>query len=342
MIKRLLPLLILLTLLTGCKRNEFRIQFHLPGTINDSFTMLYYASDSEKGRLTDRVAVITGGSGEVKCATVYPTLVYVFKGSNEPSLVIYAERGDQITVTGDNDSPNTWQVEGNEINKNLTAWRLKNREVLSSRNPQKVNDAVAGYVKANPDNPVATLLLQVYYDRGSDPKGFDRLFKLLKGHAVDPQWTDLISRNDMLGGYAPASFKTGPIILRTAGNGCDTIRFDSIPALLYFNNNYTDRMADIVRLKELLKERPDSGNPQIIDVNMEPDSSSWRYQTRRDTLKGAIRAWIPLGLSDTVTRSLGVRSVPTFLIIGNGGTILYRGASIDTAQVRFRKFIKRK
>ncbi len=342
--RRFIPLIILLTiLLSGCKKNEFLVEFKLPATVSDSYTMVYYASDPVKGFMIDQVAVITAGKGTVKCITRYPTLIYVFKGGNEPSLVIYAERGDKILVEGDNPSPQTWKVSGNLINEELTEWRMKNRQVLSERNPVKVNEAVKDFVKVHTDDPVSMLLLQIYYDRGRNPKEFDSLYKSLKGDAVDPEWSDLVSRNDMVGGYSPMSFKTGPLIFRTAGNGCDTLRFDSVPALLFFaNNNYGSRAADVTRIKELLKERRDSGKPQIVDVNMEPDSSAWRYQARRDSLKGAVRSWLPLSFSDTVAKSLGVKTLPTFVVIGKGGAILYRGTSATEAMSELRRVAKKK
>lgn len=343
MIRRLLlPLFCILTLLSGCGKNEFHLEFSLPPAASESYSMLYYASDSKKGWLVDQVAVVTGGKGNVKCITRNPTLVYVFQGSMDPALVIYAERGDKIRIQGDNPSPATWRVEGNKINETLTAWRMENREALSQRDPMRINAAVVKFVQANPSDPVATLLMLLYYDRSSDPKGFDSTYRLLNGKALDPKWTDLVSRNDLMGGYAPLSMKTGSLVFRTAGSGCDTIRFDSVPALLLFaNNNYGSRQADLLPLKQFLKDRPDSARALVVDVNMEPDSSAWRYQTRNDSLRGAVRAWVPLAFSDTTARSLGIRSIPTFVVVGKGGAVLYRGASANDAVAKMRSLIKK-
>lgn len=339
----LLPLLLLLTLLSGCRKNEFLMEFSLPPSVSESYTLLYYASDPKTGWLYDQVAVITAGKGSVKGITRNPTLVYVFQGSNVPGLVIYAERGDKIAIQGDNAAPAAWSVKGNKINEALTDWRLDNIQWLSQRDGARINEAVATYVKANPEDPVSSLLMLVYYDRRLDPRGFDSTYKLLKGKAVDPKWTDLVSRNDMVGGYAPASYRTGSLIFRTAGNGCDTIRFDSVPALLFFaNNNYGSRKSDLKDIKGFLKERIDSTRALVIDVNMEADSSAWRYQIRADTLDGAVRAWMPMSFSDTAARALGIKEIPTYVVVGKGGAILYRGGSAPDAVGQMRQLLKKK
>ena len=328
-----LPLwaLMLLTL-ASCVKNEFRVEFKLPAGVNESYTMLYYVSDSEKGWLYDQVAVVQQGKCQMKGMTRNPTLIYVFQGAQEPGVVIYAERGDKIEITGDSSSPASWTVSGNDINATLSTWRAENRNALSAHDNKKVNEAVAKYVKTHPDDPVSAILLEVYYDRSLDTAGFESLFKSLKGEASDVRWMELISRSDLLGGFEPLKQTAAPLILRTAGNGADTIGFNEQPALLYFQyNNYDARKDDVSKMKELLKERTDSGKPQIVSVSLENDSSSWRYQARMDSLKGAVVAWMPLAFADPAAVALGVEKAPCYIVVGKKGKILYRGTSPDDA-----------
>lgn len=330
-------LVLTLLTLTGCVKNEFQVEFKLPAGVNESYTMLYYVSDSEKGWLYDQVAVLQQGKCQLKGITRNPTLIYVFQGAQDPGVVIYAERGDKIEITGDSGSPASWAVSGNEINEALSAWRADNRNALSARDNKKVNEAVAKYVKANPEDPVSTILLEVYYDRSIDPAGFDSLFKSLKGKAADVCWMELMSRSDLLGGFEPLKQTAAPLILRTAGNGADTIGFNEQPALLYFSyNNYDTRKDDVSKMKQLLKERTDSGKPQIVSISLENDSSGWRYQARMDSLKGAVVAWMPLSFADPAAVSLGLEKAPCFIVVGKKGKILYRGTSLDDAARKLR------
>lgn len=334
----IIPLLLLVALLSGCRKGEFIVDISLPKNASDTYTLLYYASDSERGMLVDMPALVQNGAAQVKCPSINPTLVYVFRSASEWSVVFLAERGDKISITGDNPDPAYWTIGGNRINDAMTQWRVSNRNVLSARDSGKINSAVASFVRTNADNPAATLILLLYYDAGADPKGFDKLYASLKDDAADPKWTDMVSRNDLLPGFSTRTSRTGPVVLRTAGNVVDTVRFDKAPALFYFAGNTTEsRRQDMQLLKQLLRERKDSSAFAVIDVNMEADSSSWRYQIRGDTLKGAVRAWMPLGFSDTTAARLGAVRLPYFVVIVRGGQIRYQGSDADKAVSLIRK-----
>lgn len=326
-----LATVLMVLLLAGCTKKEFKVSFALPPSVNDNYTMLYYASDRSKGWLTDAVAVVKGGKCESHCATVNPTLVYLFKGGNEPALIFYAERGDKIEISGDNDMPATWRVSGNDINDEMTAWRVENRDVLSGRDPVRINAAVSKYVSAHPELPSAALILYLYYDRGEDEKGYGSLYKKLKDDATSAEWSELTGRNDLLAGYAPHPLKVGDIILRTAGTGCDTLRLTKTPALLYFAENTADsRREDILALKRAIRERKDSASRLVASISLEGDSMSWSYQVSLDSLRGAVQGWIPMSYADSVAKALGVTRSPLFLVTSKG-RIIYRGSDADKA-----------
>lgn len=324
--------LLLLLLLPACRKTEFTVSIELPPNVSDNYPVLYYASDSQKGWLTEQVAVVSGGKGELKCRTVLPTLVYLFTGSNEPALVFYAERGDHITLSGDNAySPATWSVSGNDISEALSEWRLANRDALAARDGKKIRKSVADYVRKNPAEPAAALLLQLYYDRGEDAEGFDRLFSSLKDEAADPRWTELVGRNDMTEGFGPMPAKVASVVLRTRGSGCDTLNLKRGSTLFYFSDNNSDnRDADIVRLRRAVRERRDSLTPAVVSVCMESDSMAWHYRVPVDSLRGAMHAWMPLSFSDPAAVSLGVKRIPQFVVV-RSGNIIYRGDDVELA-----------
>lgn len=335
--KHLAALMIIMILtLASCIRNEFTLVFDLAGSINSSYTALYYASDSEKGWLREQVAVVTHGKAELKGTTRNPTLVYLSLTNTETPLVIYAERGDKITITGDNENQITWTVKGNKVNEAMSKWRVENRDVLISRDASKINASIARYVEQNNTEPASALILLVYYDRGVDPEGFDRLWGLLKDDAADQKWSDLVSRNDMIDGYVPMPATAGSMVFNTKATGCDTVNPAAAPVMLYFANNGSEnRNADILSLRKALRERSDSSKKIVVEINMEPDSNAWVYRANQDTLKGAVRAWMPLGFSDPQARQLGIAELPCFLVIAKGGKILYRGQNADSAIKKF-------
>ena len=195
-------LLMLIVLLGGCVKNEFTVGFSLAGSVDATFRMLYYASDPRKGWVVESVVSVQKGKAETKLVTRNPCLVYVSAtGAGSASTFFYARRGDNIEITGGGGDPLSWTITGNKINERLTEWRLANRKLLSARGEDAyvaLNKAVAQYVAANSDDPVSTLMLLLYYDRGRDEEGFRKAWAKLSGDALDGEWRELVSRSDML------------------------------------------------------------------------------------------------------------------------------------------------
>lgn len=93
-------LMAIFLLMGGCRKAEFIVDVQLDGGVNQTFPMLYYASDKEKGWNVDDVVEVHGGKGKLLGRTVKPTLVYIFAGGSRPQAVFYAERGDKIQIRG--------------------------------------------------------------------------------------------------------------------------------------------------------------------------------------------------------------------------------------------------
>lgn len=308
-------------LITGCKKNEFRIEFSLSADVSESYPLIYYASNAVKGVNLEQVAVVTKGQGNLKGITRNPTLVYIFRGGSVPAAVIYAERGDLIKVSGKSSSPVEWSIEGNAVTEGLSEWRLANREAILSRDTLKINKGVGDYVAKNPENPVSTLLLLIYYNREKDPAGFLRLRNSLKGVAAEGRWSELVSTNDLLTGMVTEGRKAEEMIFHTS-TGFDTVNPKRGDMLLYFNRGGNEsRKKDIDELKKRIRERKDSLHPLIVTVSFESDSLTWRQQVRRDSLNGVIMAWMPLGFSDSIAEALNVTRLPAWLEIDSLGDV---------------------
>ncbi len=191
---------------------------------------------------------------------------------------------------------------------------------------------MAGFVKKNPENPVSTLLLLLYYSRGDDSTGFDRLYKTLKGEAVEPVWTGIVGRSDMISGFVPSPSSV-PQLVFTTPEGPDTVTLTNAGGILYFSyNGNENRREDIHVLRNIIRMRKDSASFAVVDVNMEVDSASWRYQLPNDSLSGAVRAWMPLGFSDAIARHIGVSAAPWFVVTDKNGRILYNGPVAGKAE----------
>lgn len=331
----------LLLTATSCLKNEFTAEISLPENVTRTYKTLYYASNSKMGLFMEGVMTVDHGKGLFKGVTRNPLIVYVFGSGNMPVTFFYAERGDKIEITGKSDNPVEWEIGGNDINKQLTEWRLKNVAALKSWNvyshqgSEAVNKAVVEYIKGHPSDPVSTLLLLEYYDRESDEAGFVKAWNMLKGKAKDGKWRELVSRGDML--HDPAGSELpSQWVVREIDGSADTIIFRQKPMLLHFN--VSSNMSFGSNADKMKSMAQNSGAAAVFaNIIMDTDSMAVDRTVREDSLSTVINAWVPLGISDSNVNKMGVRSVPYLMVVDKQGKTVYRGNDMIKAEQEFEK-----
>lgn len=335
-------LLTLLLILPSCVKNEFSLEFDIDNGGSETFTLSYYASDSRRGMFIESAVQLQGGKAEVKGIVKNPCIVYLMRGSRVMAL-LYAKPGDKFKFTGQGSNPLEWSISGNKITEQLSKWRIENKDILAPGAPiEKVNAAVAKYILSNADNPVSTILLLEYFDRRADEKEFNRLLGSLKGEALGKEWFEIVARNDMPDPKnKPIAQLPKTIVLKSVAKGCDTIITGKKPIILYFYRPTQDRKdANIEKIRELSREFNDSSKRIIALLSFEPDSLSRWSESRVDSLRNVVEAWVPLGISDSQIRGLGVHRIPYFIVIDKKGTTTYRGDACDKAFDAFRNSLK--
>jgi len=326
-------------------KNESRLLFELPSDMSSTFRVVYYASDRHGGMVLENVAVIAKGKGELKCPTRNPMLVYLYPGAGQADpIVLFAERGDDIKITGTSSDPYSWTIEGNDIDSQLSEWRIANAGILKKADPAETNKAVAKYVTENPESSLSPLLLLTVFSRRCDETLFRRLWQSLRGSAADKAWSGLAARADIPAGNAATPGKLKDMVARSLANGIDTIRPDSVDATLLFfwNNGLNDRRQRFDSIKALAKEFPDSSGRLIADICLDPDSLGWKAPLRSDSLKDVARFWIPAGLADRRIMALGVPRTPFYIVLSPNGHQRYRGDETSGAFSVFREIISSK
>lgn len=336
------PLLLLLLILPGCAGNDFKLEFSLPKDVSAHYRVAYYASDKKGGMNVESVANVQEGKGVLKGGSRNPVILYLYGGGPVPA-VIYVKKGETLKITGPDRNPASWTVEGNDINRDLSLWRNAHATTLAGGTQEEVNEAVADFVKENPDNPASTLLLLTAYSRRMDETGFRTLWSSLGADAEKERFTEMAGRADLPVSRVPLPGRLTSMALRSLGNGVDTIRPASAGAtLLYFWNNGMDRRKDYIdSLKVLVKEFPDSATRMIADISLDPDSVTWRSPLRGDSLKTVARLWVPAGLADTRLMDLGVTASPFFIVFSRDGHQRYRGREIGEAMLTFRELLSK-
>lgn len=347
--------LILSGLLTGCIKNEFHLIFQLPDTVNSTYRLTYYASNSQGGIQIETAVAIATGKADVKGITRYPTLVTLTTNNADiPAAIFYVERGDKITISGDDANPFNWIIDGNEINKELTDWRLKNKTVIEAASKVRENDSdftsrkklnavIAKYIESHQESKVSPLLLFSYFDASIQPEEFNRLSMILEKSGASEPFKGNLTRHDIITASTSVSainkLRLKDIAIRTQSNTVDTLPLatTSGPSLIYYWRKDDPHHKEFIdTLKTLVKWRSDSASMIIADIGFTSDSLQWASSIRRDSLKGVIRAFSPRGLADSDAMQFGVRSTP-WIIVGSGkGKVAYAGSDISEAIHKFR------
>ena len=340
-------------LLTGCVKNEFKIDFEFPKDHIGNYLLTYYAWDARGGRWIERTASIQEGVASAGCITRLPTLVYVSDASSpNNAIIIYAERGDEIKVAGEGRDMSAWSVKGNKLSERWSEWR---REAYKKKNDRKsLEKSIEDYVKKNPSDRLSAILMLTEWNRRENPEGFVRLWNSIDMKVKDQQLIEMCGAPDLLGvqfiTQADGKLKYAKdggvksLIVRSRDNGLDTLKFSKAKAsiIYFFAENDNDRRETADSLKMLGKAYPDSSKRVIADIYMDSDSMTWINAIRRDSLKGAVRAWQPRGLAEEDVVSMGVSRLPWFVVKDKQGKETYGGDDLKAAVKAFRKEMDKK
>lgn len=338
-------------MLGGCVKNEFKVDFEFPKDHIGNYLMSYYAWDSRGGRWIEHTASIQEGKASADCITRLPTLIYVSDASRPDNcLIIYAERGDRIKVSGENKDMATWSVTGNKLSERWSEWR---RKAYQKKNDSKAFEkSIEEYVKGNPKDGLSAMLLLTEWNRRENPEGFVKLWNMVDKGARSQQLMEMCGVTDLLGveftttsdgnlEYAKDS-KVRSLTLRSRDNGTDTLKFNKASILYFYAENNTARREAVDSLKVLVKDYPDSLKHVMADIYMDSDSMTWINAIRRDSLKGTVRAWQPRGLAEGDMVKMGVTRLPWFIVKDKTAKETYSGDDLKKAVAAFRKVAGKK
>ncbi len=343
----------MILLLTGCVKNEFKIDFEFPKDHFGNYLLTYYAWDSRGGRWIEHTVSIQDGKAMADCITRLPSLIYISDASSAANtIMIYAERGDQIKVIGEGRDMSAWSITGNKVSERWSEWR---KEAYKKKNDTKAFEkSIEEYVKKNPSDQLSAILMLTEWNRRENPEGFVKLWNSIDKNARPQQLIEMCGAPDLLGVefttqadgnleyVKDASIKT--LKVRSRDRGLDTLRFAKAKgSIIYFySENNAARRETADSLKKLGKAYPDSAKRVIADIYMDSDSTTWINAIRRDSLKGAVRAWQPRGLSEEEMSKMGVARVPWYVVKDSKGKETYGGDDIKKAMAAFRKEMDKK
>lgn len=332
-------ILFFLVVLASCSKPQFNLEFNLKSEITDNYNVTYYATDKKGGKTIQAVASVREGKCELLGATMQPTLVFLTKRASKLPLVMFAERGQKIEISGSDSDPLEWEVAGNPINEALSGWRISNENILKDCNPDSVNTAVKDFVVENPGNPVSTILMLCYFFRNNDEREFTDLMYTLEGEAKDPVWLRRVGRIDQLQHSYSYPARLESLVMKSVNKDGDTLRIDGKnPVLLALWQTGTSEKGSIIDSLKILEKDYKDTLRILADICVDPDSAAWRTAIRKDSLNEKTkRLWAPSGLTDPRLVKLKVNSLPYFIVFDSVGQQSFRGKDLAKAMEIYRK-----
>lgn len=122
----------------------------------------FYIYDAERG-IKDTIHVRDGRFEYMRMVEDTTLLMLTFP--NFSQLPIFAQPGVSITMKGDASHLRETQVKGDDINDEMTAFRLEVNELT----PPEQRNAAKSYVTEHPSSPIALYLVQRYFIQNEAP-----------------------------------------------------------------------------------------------------------------------------------------------------------------------------
>lgn len=322
--------------LAGCTKNEAKLEFLLPKDVNEPCRILYYASAKDAAMIRETVVQIADGKGEVILPLRYPSVIYLFSpAQKQPAAILYGRRGDKFRISGRNGNVAEWEIKGNETTEALSRWRTENSKLIEAKSsePERLNEAVQKFVKANPSSPAAAIMLYCYYTRRDHEKEFQKLRSSLAKDVLDDEWLlGALSQADLLTTLPDTPSVPKNIVLVGESGYADTIEFTQEKGVLLMFRSPSDSGVSIDSVKAVAGR---NRKQKMAELYMDPDSMGWRRYLRKDTIKDIGRLWLPLGIADSMALTMGVIRTPYYIVIDPKGKKAYAGDDWEKAVKTF-------
>lgn len=319
------PLLVAL-LSAACGDDE---SFTVEGFVEEAPTMniryVYYAG----GRLNQGLTAAREGKFEIKGVAAAPTVLSVMDNEYRPLGRVYVSNGDRLELKVMRGRPYDLKVKGNDT---AERWASCVNGLADSLAGPAANRVIERYVAAHRDDIVSTLLLMTSYDASADALRADSVMSSIEGEArpsslADPfnamlqrlvahsaseavGAIDYLTETDSLLTFDPSAYKWSLIVLA----GEDSGRSDSIGDVL---------------------DRLPSKRLHIMDLGLDREVETWRRAVRHDTVSWQ-RGWVAGSIAAPGVVSLGVPSLPYFIITDDSGRQALRTTSLADVE----RFVK--
>lgn len=316
--------------LLACDNNPYKISLEgeIKGLTND--TLYLYGTDA----LYDRIDTIYAEKGKFSYnfntdSTEIDTLVsatLLINGHVE--YPVFLEKGNQITIQGDNNDLSYLEINGNEPNTSLTLF-MKELKSLGKTSKKTIQQRAEAFIRQHNSSLASIYLLDKYFVQTPQPDyaKIKEITKTMTGALLDqPYIENITSSIDQLERVAVGDFapyfnlpnEKGEKITRSAS------KFKSKYLLLNFWASWHDVQPEAkAELKKLNKEYKKSKDFAIVGISLDIDKEAWKAAIKKDTLD-----WEQVcdftGLNSETAKQYAIVTLPTNILLSPTGKIIAR------------------
>lgn len=218
--KRYFVLFAFLLLIISCKKNDNQ-PVVITGSISQLESPYIVATYLSKDTLAiDTIQSDKKGSFTYKVNIDTLTVFSLYFNSQKTAVSLFADKGDKIKLKGDANLPDLIKVSGNEINEDLTSFKVANQDLLKQRahlihNLEQLNKAdtfqsgrtlpvnddytqvgalnhqlllkAEDYIKENPTKVSSLVLISNFFNDSENPAALKRVLEYIKGDVMNTQ-----------------------------------------------------------------------------------------------------------------------------------------------------------
>lgn len=323
MIRKILSVIFLALILVACGTPKGK--FHLEGRfrhLNQGEFYVYSPDGAIDGFDTIKVS---GGQFEYELdITTSQTLILVFPNYSEQA--VFAESGASVTIEGDASHMKEMTIEGTDINKEFTQFRMD----ANRATPPELTSLVSKFVKEHPLSPASVYLISSYLVQSQQPKyqlAYQLASLMVKAGCQIPrlqllQQQLIALQHTDIGASLPA-FTANDIQGRSVSNASLNGQVNVIYAWATWSFDSHEFQQQLHGLKQKY-----SSKLSAVGFAIEGSAKMVRDQSQRDSVSWPVICDGKLWQGQAISQ-IGLATVPGNIVVDRGGKVIARNATIQ-------------
>lgn len=318
-----------LVALSSCGSDSFTIE----GELSDAGTQNMHFVYSSGETLNSIWIPSVGGKFSMQGNSEELTVVYIFNSNMKFVTHVAVKNGETIKLSGSIADSYNITVSGSDVAEQWNAFIKQNAADFANGKDDNIAKSISGYIAANSENVVSTLLLTCDYPYINTPEAANLLQKI----SEDARPQQLLSLyGSELQAETEKTKKIPSLTLRDSNDSLVVVNLNRNRLNVFYfwySSSNTDRKKFIEELKNINRTER---NAMIADIYTNYDTATWRQTIKSDSARWSHYKAL-CGVTDKTIKDLNVRGENFIIVADSTGRQLYRGGSIADAKAAIAK-----